>query len=297
MEDTTVRRLQWQLKILGERNRDGSEKTQHQRALILSQIAEQLWHMGFRDLQYDQLGGRHVSRLLKLWEEQELSSGTVKNRMAVLRWWCQKIGRGHVMSKSNDAYGIARRRYVSNVSKGIQLAEAALAKIECPYVRWSLMLQRDFGLRKEEALLFQPSYAWHPERDAQWIHLKPSWTKGGRPRSIPVRTPVQVETLEGVAAFCGEGSLIPVGMKPHRQRGRYEYQTRRAGLSALHGLRHAYAQQRFYDFTGEPSPALGGKRRRDMTREERAADDVVRLAISEELGHSRVDILSIYLGC
>jgi hypothetical protein len=149
------------------------------------------------------------------------------------------------MSRSNDDYGIARRQYVTNVSKGIQLAEAALAKIECPYVRWSLMLQRDFGLRKEEGLLFRPSYAWHPDRNAGWIHLKPSWTKGGRPRSIPVRTPTQVETLEGVAAFCGEGSLIPKGFKFHQQRGRYEYQTRKAGLSALHGLRHAYAQQRF----------------------------------------------------
>src|SRR5688572_11165364 len=77
-----------------------------------------------------------------------------ENRMAVLRWWCQKIGRGHVMAKTNDAYGIARRQYVTNVSKGIQLAEASLAKIDCPYVRWSLILQRDFGLRKEESMLF-----------------------------------------------------------------------------------------------------------------------------------------------
>jgi len=291
-----VRRLQWQLKILGERNRDGSAKTQHQRALILSLVAEQLWQLGYRDLQYDQLGGRHINRLLEHWDGQELSPGTVKNRMAALRWWCQKIGRGHVMARTNDAYGIARRQYVTNVSKGIQLAEEALAKIDCPYVRWSLILQRDFGLRKEESMLFQPSYAWHPERDAHWIHLKPSWTKGGRPRSVPVRTPVQVETLEGVAAFCGERSLVPVGMKPHKQRGRYEYQTRKAGLSALHGLRHAYAQQRFYDLAGELCPVLGGKRRRDMTREERVADDAVRLAISEELGHSRMDIVGIYLG-
>jgi hypothetical protein len=157
-------------------------------------------------------------------------------------------------------------------------------------------LQRDFGLRKEESIFYTPSYAWHPERDAYWMHLKPSWTKGGRARSIPVRTPVQVETLEGVAAFCGRGSLIPRGLKFHQQRSKYEYQTRRAGLSALHGLRHAYAQQRFFDLTGQPCPALGGKRRREMTAEERAVDDAVRLEISEELGHSRVDITHIYLG-
>lgn len=200
------------------------------------------------------------------------------------------------MAKSNAAYGIADRQYVTNLSKAVALAEDALAKVTCPYVKLSLMLQRDFGLRKEESICFQPSYAWHPERDPNWIHLKPWWTKGGRPRSIPVRTQTQRDTLAAVAGFCGRGSLIPEGDKIEDQYGRYEYQTRRAGLSHLHGLRHAYAQQRFYDLKGEPCPVLGGKRRRDMTKEERAADDAVRLDISEELGHSRVDITNIYLG-
>ena len=291
-----MRRLNWQLKKLGDGNRDGSPKTQQQRALILSQMADQLYDMGFRDLDYDKLGGRHINRLLNHWEEGELAVGTVKNRMSVLRWWCQKIGRGHVMSKANDDYGIAHRQYVTNISKGIRLAEESLAKIECPYVRWSLILQRDFGLRKEESLLFRAGYAWNPDRDVKWIHLKPSWTKGGRPRSIPVRTEAQIETLTGVAAFCGAGSLIPEEVKLHKHRGRYEYQTRKAGLSGLHGLRHAYAQQRFFDMTGRQCPALGGKRRREMTAEERSADDAVRLDISEELGHSRVDVVSIYVG-
>ena len=295
-KETIMRRLQWQLKILGERNQDGGGRTQHQRALMLSQMAEELWRMGYRDLEYDQLGGRHVNRLLKAWREQGLSPGTIKNRLSTLRWWSHKIGRRHIMARSNDDYGIARRQYVTNISKGITLAEEALAKITCPYVQLSLRLQRDFGLRKEEAVCFSPSYAWNPERDPNWIHLKPWWTKGGRPRSIPVRTQAQRDTLAAVAAFCGRGSLIPAGDRIEDQIGRYNYQTRRVGLSRLHGLRHAYAQQRFMDLTGQPCPALGGKRRRQMTPEERAADDAVRREISEELGHSRVDITSIYLG-
>ena len=120
-----MRTLQRQLKILGERNRDGGDKTQHQRARILSQMADQLYQMGFRELAYDQVGGRHVNRLLKRWEEEDLSPGTIKNRMAVLRWWAQKIGRGHILSKSNDDYDIPRRQYVTNISKGIKLAPHA----------------------------------------------------------------------------------------------------------------------------------------------------------------------------
>ena len=243
-----------------------------------------------------QLGGRHINRLLKHWEEQGLETGTIKNRMSAVRWWAQKIGRGHIMAKSNAAYGVANRVYVTNISKSISLEEEALAKITCPYVKLSLMLQRDFGLRKEESVCFSPSYAWNSDLDPNWIHLKPWWTKGGRPRSVPVRTPTQRETLTAVAEFCGRGSLIPKGQKIEGQIGRYEYQTRQAGLSHLHGLRHAYAQQRFFDMTGQPCPALGGKRRRDMTEEEREADNGVRLDIAEELGHSRIDVVSIYLG-
>jgi len=59
-----------------------------------------------------------------------------------------------------------------------------LAQITDPYVRISLMLQQEFGLRREEAIKFQPAYA--DKRDH--IQLKGSWTKGGRERTIPILT-------------------------------------------------------------------------------------------------------------
>lgn len=296
MKGYDVKTLQWELKILGERNVDGSATTRNQRAHILSLIAQQLWTLGYRDLRVGGLGGRHINRLLKLWESGQLSAGTIKNRMSALRWWAEKTGRGHVVARANDTYGIPRRQYVTNVSKGIALADEALSRIECPYLRLSLTMQRDFGLRKEESMLFRPSYAWDKQRSPGWIHLNPSWTKGKRPRSIPVLTEQQVETLEEVSNFCGRGSLIPSELKLQKQRGRYEYQARKAGLSHLHGLRHAYAQRRFEELAGYACPALGGKRRREMAKGERERDDEVRLEVSEELGHSRVDIMKIYLG-
>jgi hypothetical protein len=48
----------------------------------------------------------------------------------------------------------------------------------------SLRLQAAFGLRREEAVKFQPSYADRGDR----LALKASWCKGGRAREIPVRT-------------------------------------------------------------------------------------------------------------
>ena len=43
-------------------------------------------------------------------------------------------------------------------------------------------------------------------------------------------------------------------------------------------------------------PALGGQSRRDMTKEEREKDDEIRLEISRELGHERIQIVAVYIG-
>ena len=46
------------------------------------------------------------------------------------------------------------------------------------YVRLSIRLQAAFGLRREESIKFNPSYAIQDDH----IRLKSSWTKGGRAR-------------------------------------------------------------------------------------------------------------------
>jgi len=59
-------------------------------------------------------------------------------------------------------------------------------------------------------------------------------------------------------------------------------------------LRHGYPQARYVELMGFPCPAVGGIR--ELTVEEKQKDRIVRLQISEELGHSRINITSIYLG-
>ncbi len=76
----------------------------------------------------------------------------------------------------------------------------------------------------------------------------------------------------------------------------YERQTANAGLSKLHGLRHAYAQRRYEELTGWKSPAGGGPATRQLNREQCAIDRQARLTISQELGHERAQVVSIYLG-
>ena len=75
-----------------------------------------------------------------------------------------------------------------------------------------------------------------------------------------------------------------------------EGHTLRAGLSKMHGLRHAYAHQRYDELTGWKSPAAGGPSSKSLTREQRDQDHHARLTISRELGHERKEIVSVYLG-
>jgi integrase len=156
----------------------------------------------------------------------------------------------------------------------------------------SLALQQAFGLRREEAIKFMPGYA----NQGDHLILKASWTKGGKARTVPIRTAEQRQLLDRTHKLAGRGSLIPGSRSYVQQLRIYEGQTLRAGLSQLHGLRHAYAQQRYVELTGWKAPAAGGPLSKTLTPEQRDQDREVRLIISKELGHEREQITAVYLG-
>ena len=129
--------LNYELKRLCARNRDGSFATQVNRERILTLIANQLREMGFVNMHAQSLKPKHVEKLVERWKGEGLSAGTLKNRMATLRWWAEKIGKPNVVAKSNEVYGIPDRRYVTNVSKARVLTSGDLAQVTDPYTRMS----------------------------------------------------------------------------------------------------------------------------------------------------------------
>jgi len=287
-----MKQLNFDLKNLCLLNRDGSHATQANRHEMLQQIAGELDRLGFKKMRSTSLKPKHVEALVKSWQSRGLSSGRMKNLMATLRWWAGKAGLNGAVAASNDFYGIDRRIYVTNVSKAATAPETAKELISDQYVRASVELQAAFGLRREEAMKFSPSYA---DRGG-YIALKGSWTKGGRPRVIPIRNEAQRDALARAHAVARRGSLIPPALSYKKQLRCYEGQVAAAGLSKLHGLRHVYAQTRYFELTGWLAPAAGGKTTAELTAEERQADLVARLQISQELGHEREQITAIYLG-
>jgi site-specific recombinase XerC len=97
-----VRDLNYQLKQLCRRNKDGSFTTQRDRERLLTQIADQLHTLGYRHMSVQSLKLKHVDALVKHWQTEGLSAGSMKNRMAVIRWWAQKVNRQNVVARSNN---------------------------------------------------------------------------------------------------------------------------------------------------------------------------------------------------
>jgi hypothetical protein len=284
--------LEYDLKTICRRNRDGSHMTQAQREQRLRMIARDLHRLGYRNMRAGSLKPKHVQALIADWQARELSAGTIKNRMADLRWWAEKTGKQSVLANDNAHYGIEQRVFVTNQTKARELPTGALAHVDDLHVRISLRLQEAFGLRREESIKFQPAYADRGDH----LHLKASWCKGGRARDVPIHTAQQRALLAQVHAFAGKGSLIPPERTYIQQRRVYERHAARAGLSKLHGLRHAYAQTRYRELTGFDAPAAGGPTSRQLTDEQRTADHHARQTISRELGHEREQITAVYLG-
>lgn len=246
---------------------------------------------GFRQMKASSLKGKHVQALLERWQGEGLSSGTIKNRLSHLRWWAEKIGKAGILPADNTQLGVAERRYVTNISKAQELG-TGLEQVTDAHVRMSLQLQAAFGLRREEAIKFQPSYADRGDH----ITLKGAWTKGGRERTVPITTVEQRDVLKAAHCLAGTGSLIPADKTFIRQRHVYDGQCKAAGLSNMHGLRHQYAQSRYEALTGWKAPAAGGPQRQSLTMSQRLLDTEARESISKELGHNRAGIVSVYCG-
>ena len=290
--------LEYQFNQLCNKHREGSHATQANRRSMLQLFAEQLAKNGYNieSMSPSDLKGRHVNKLLEQWRKDGVSTGTIKNRMTTIRWWAEKVNNPGAV-KSNDTYKIEKRVYVTNENKSVSLRDLDLSKVN-ENIAQSLRLQDAFGLRREESMKFQPVFALDGQtiENAKYIRLKDSWTKGGRPRTIPLSNEKQRQELRHayVLALKNGGSMIPKEKSYKSHLASFESVTHALGVGQTHGLRHGYAQTRYLEMMGFDCPAVGGSR--SLTSEEIAKDKEIRMLISEELGHSRINITSVYLG-
>jgi site-specific recombinase XerD len=273
------------------KSRQNSYATHYERRHILNRFAADLVSIGYGLRNIDGLKQKHILAIVKFWQEKGLAIATIKNRMAALRRLCEKINKKNLIP-SNAQLNIGRRTYVPKRNRAIFNPDFSM--IRNKHVRVSLELQRVFGLRREECLKIKPHLADKDNR----LELLPTWYKGGRSRIIPIRTDEQRYWLEQVKLVAGKfgDSLIPQEKNYIQHRYIYEKQVSRAGLKNLHGLRHAYAQQRYKELTGWEAPINGGPKSRELTPEQKEIDYQARMILSGELGHGREQITVNYCG-
>ena len=291
MSKTATKQVNYSLfELIKKHQHEMSFERKHGMTQRLTAMIRELHEMGYIVRHVSSIKEKHVVKLVEHWHSKALSHGSIKNRLADLRFVCGKLKR-HSIVKENSYYNVGPRTIVLKRNKAIFNAD--FGKISDPHLRCSLQLQQAFGLRREECLKIIPCVA--DQGNALW--LKGSWTKGGIPRLIPIRTAMQRQALnEAKQLVQANQSLIPAHKKYIQQRRLYDSETRTIGLNHLHGFRHAYAQTRYAELTGWEPPINGGKSRKQMTVQEKCLDLKARLRISEELGHSRAGITRIYIG-
>lgn len=281
--------LTMELVRLCQHNRDGSHATQANRRRGLAAMANDLYELGYRPKGARGLKPKHVAALVAHWQSQNLSNATIKNRVGWIRWWAEKVDKASVVPRDNAELGI-EERHASTENKAWALPP--VINLPSPHMRVSVQLMQAFGLRLEESLKIRP----HQADGGRVLKLQGSWTKGGRPRELVIATLEQRALLEAAKLLAGKGSLIPADKSYIQHRKAFEHQALKSGYTNLHGLRHGYAQRRYRALTGWDCPKAGGPKRSDLTAAQIPIDAFARGVISEELGHSRLEITKVYLG-
>lgn len=276
-------------------NRDGSRRTQQDRAKVLLDAIKTLHGHGYQLEHVHFIKRRHIEFLVQHWlTKGTVGAGTLKNRMSCMRWLMGKLNKLNTVP-TNDELNIPKRIYVTNKDKSRDLAAHDLVSISDLKMQLSLQGQKLFGLRMEESLKIQPFVA----DMGLFLFIRGSWAKGGRDRFIPILTEEQRQWLNEckTAVKYKSSSLIPDDTTYKTYRKRFEKRCERAGIDKRHGLRHYYAQMRYRTIAGFDCIAKGGFKQTEMTLEQRNLDKVARLQVSHELGHSRVaSITSVYCG-
>jgi site-specific recombinase XerD len=277
------------------------------RSGLLCGFAE-LRQMGFKLLKAESLRDNHIKALVNYWMQEEFSASTIQNRLAHFRSLSKWIGKpGMVrstMSYVDEANRHRVRRTVAaqvNLSwkgKGIDATEVIKeAELRDKYTALYLRLMHAFGLRLREAICLRPIVDVGDNGDFLSVR---DGTKGGRHRIVRIETDYQRETLSLAAAMSQSKNkrIIPAHRTLEQAYQRTRYQMRKLGLTreglgvTAHGLRHQYAQSRYEQIAGIPSPICGGNPAQiDRDTHLHACYDVM-----QQLGHSRVDVAASYYG-
>lgn len=290
----------FQIKQILKYNRDGSRDRQRARYRVLMSVIAQLRDRGYsKRWDVGKLGKKEIYRLVNDWREKGNCHRTIANKVADIRWLASKVNRLDQIPPNKDL-GIGLRSSAPNYqcNKAAPLLQKHLDQMDA---RMQLIneLKFEFGLREKEACKFQYKYA--TKESDNYIRLKASWCKGGRPRVIEIVNDKQRDLLTRIQEHQGmhnEKSMIPKTQKYRTYKNNVQAVSTSIGIKG-HRFRHYWAQAKFTQVSGGIKPPLaGGPAYLSLSQSDRSSWNKAARRVNEELGHGngRRDITAIYIG-
>lgn len=285
--------LEKQVNSVFKHNRQGSYKTKEKYQNDTKQFAKFL-AKEFRLQNMRNIGDKHLEKYIHYMQEQKLAPSTIKDRLAAVRFFHDKLDRTKHILSQNQKFELERRRF-GGVNRAWRDSEYKSFLKLCELrgndrMASIAVLARNEGLRIHETLKIDRNAVEKALRTGE-LTVK---GKGGKVRNVPLlqesreilRERMQ-EVERGQKLFVQTGEKTHLVIKQcqnfinrnreHFQEERSREQTNEIERITFHGLRHAYAQDRFEEFKNQGMN-----------------DFEARVALSNLLGHERDDVTRIY---
>lgn len=250
------------------------------------------------------------------WKARGLGNATIKEYLSGVRVVARAYGNTGIRS-SNDFRApdgtllVGPRISVDNHNRAVPEAvyASALARLrggseDERRLAVHVALMRTGGLRHEESRKLNPSRCLLADGRV----FVSDGTKGGRERMISAPSPAFLAAISDARQVVSRhGNLMPDGVSERQWEKKAYAMAHAVGVAkamcgaSLHGLRHAYAQERYAGITGFPCASAGGTLAEAVLATGvgwRQLDRDARLVIKAELGHGpdRDDVVARYLG-
>lgn len=287
--------LEKQINSVFKHNRQGAYKTKEKYQNDTKNFAKFL-AKEFRLKSMKNISDKHLEKYIKSMQEQKLAPSTIKDRLSAVRFFHDKLDKTKHSLSDNSKFSLDQRQF-GGVNRAWKEGEYRDFLKLCEQRQNDRMasiavLARNEGLRIHETLKI--------DRNAVEKALKVGELtvkgKGGKVREIPLsqesRAMLKERILDverGQKLFIQKNEPTHLVIKQcqnfiNRHREKFQDPQRREQAQAdiqqqitFHGLRHAYAQDKFEGFKSQ-----GLK------------DYDARVAVSNLLGHERDDVTRIY---
>jgi site-specific recombinase XerC len=284
--------LEKQINSVFKHNRQGSYKTKEKYQNDTKHFAKFL-AKEFRLQNMRNISDKHLEKYVQCMQELKLAPSTIKDRLTAVRFFHDKLDHTRHILSPNQKFELERRQF-GGVNRAWRDSEyKAFLKLcvlrENDRMASIAVLARNEGLRIHETLKIDRNAV---EKALQKGELTVKG-KGGKVRNVPLSQESREMLRERMQEIeRGQKLFVQSGEKTHLvikqcqnfiNRNREYFQEERSrdqGESeriSFHGLRHAYAQDRFEEF-----------------RKQGLNDYQARLAVSNLLGHERDDVTRIY---